>query len=276
MIKRTLSASAFIVNESRARAEDLSLDVYAKLWVDDDVRALWRLFENEVYQDDPRALAVRNRFFMEAVNTFFRDNPNGIFVNVAAGFTAYPFLMDTPVQTIEIDLPAVVEYKRAKVLEWMEQERLPRRDVIYMAGDLGTGKGRKAIETALSRAIGDRPSFMLLEGISYYLKRDVFFSFMETACRIQTPGSRLSMDYWEPGNTNNTIFLKFSDFLERRCNHPNRDYNLMTPGDIQSIAGYRAAVETDVSAVERQISDRPVLQDWATRLPENFVTLVKL
>ena len=78
MLEKTLSASAFIVNESRARAEDLSLDSYAKLWVDEDVRKLWRKFREEVYGTDTQALAVRNRFLLRAVNEFFKQNCMGI------------------------------------------------------------------------------------------------------------------------------------------------------------------------------------------------------
>ncbi len=275
MLERTLSASAFIVNESRARAEDLSLDSYAKLWVDADIRKLWKKFEEEVYGTDPRALAVRNRFFLGAVNDFFNRHPKGIFVNVAAGFTSYPYLMENQVETIEIDLPAVVAYKTEKVLEFTTLGWLPRRDITLLAGDLNTARGIDAIEQALLKKLKDRPSFLLLEGISYYLKPSAFSRVMAAASRIQAHGSELSMDYWEPRNMKNDIFLKFSDFLERRCNHSKRDYNLMTPRDIRSFPGYEVGLETDVSAVERQISDAPVLQDWATRIPENFIVLTR-
>ncbi len=275
MLEKTLSASAFIVNESRARAEDLSLDSYAKLWVDEDVRKLWRKFREEVYGTDPQALAVRNRFFLRAVNEFFKQNPTGIFVNIAAGFTSYPYLMQNQVETIEIDLPAVMAYKTKKVIEFTNLGCLPKRDITFLAGDLNTTQGIDAIEHNLREKIKDRPSFLLLEGISYYLKPSAFSQFMAAASRLQAHGSELSLDYWEPGNMKNDIFLKFSDFLERRCNHPSRNYNLMTPVNIRSFPGYKVKLETDVSAFERQIADAPVLQDWATRIPENFVILVR-
>lgn len=275
MIERTLSASAFIVNESRARAEALSLDSYAKLWVDDDVRKLWCLFRDEVYAQDPQALAARNRFFLECADSFFTGNPHGIFINIAAGFTSYPYLMENPVETIEIDLPAVVEYKKKKTREFRTAGYLPDRDVTYLACDLNTGKGIEAIVPTLSEKTKERPSFILLEGISYYLKRDSFFSLLNAVSRLQTPGSELSLDYWEPEVLKNRIFMKFRDFLEKRCGHPGRGYNLLTPTDIRSISGYSVGLETDVSAVERRISEKPVLQEWTKRLPENFVKLVR-
>lgn len=71
------------------------------------------------------------------------------------------------------------------------------------------------------------------------------------------------------------MFLKFCDFLERRCNHPNRSYNLLTPLEMQSMAGYDLGKTIDVSAFEMQISKKPVLQTWEERLPENFVVLVR-
>lgn len=153
MIKKNISASAFLVNESRAKAEQLSLDSYAKLWVDASVRDLWNLFSKEVYLNDPQALAVRNRFFLGCLNRFFAENPQGVFINIAAGFTSYPYLMDCPVQAIEVDLPGVVEYKKKKVKEFREAGSLPWRDIAYVAADLNCPKGREALYSELSQKI---------------------------------------------------------------------------------------------------------------------------
>lgn len=44
---------------------------------------------------------------------------------------------------------------------------------------------------------------------------------------------------------------------------------------MSAIEGYELGLETDVSAFEREIVKRPVLQAWAERLPENFVVMVR-
>lgn len=275
MIEKSISDSAFLVNESRARSEHLSLDIYAKLWVDDPVRELWCRFNREVYSKDPRALAVRNRFFLKRLEIFFKTHPQAVFLNIAAGFTSYPYLMNQEVEVVEVDLPRVVEYKKDKVKEFISAGNLPGRKITYIAADLNCLEQRNALFSQLHRTLNGRPSFILFEGITYYLDRDAFFSCMEQAAGIQTRGSELSMDYWEPGVEKNQVFIKFCDFLDKRCGHPSRSYNLLTSGELASIDGYKIDVKTDVSAFERQITDKTELQDWEARLPENFVVLVK-
>ena len=39
--RKDISITAFIVNKSRALLESLSGDVYAKLWVNEDVKRIW-------------------------------------------------------------------------------------------------------------------------------------------------------------------------------------------------------------------------------------------
>lgn len=275
MIEKTLSDSAFLVNESRARDENLSQDTYAKLWVDDAVRTLWERFSTEVYAEDPRALAVRNRFFLENINRFARAHPRGVIINIAAGFTSYPYLMDSPLTTVEVDLPRVVDYKRAKVSEFISMGLMPRRDVSYLTANINDPRERAALFERLREIAGDRPSFILLEGITYYLNPEAFFAFLAAAGKFQGPGSRISMDYWEPGVNQNRIFQKFCDFLERRCGHPNQSYNLLTPDKMAALDGYAVDVATDVSAYERTIAPDTVLHNWEERLPENFLVLVR-
>ena len=274
-MEKDISASAFLVNESRARNEALSLDIHAKLWVDEDVRKLWTQFNDEVYNRDPRAMAVRNRFFLGRLNDFFSRHPGGLFLNIAAGFTSYPYLMDPRVETVEVDLPDVVTYKSRRVKEFQEAGQLPRRRVCFLAADLNSDPGRRALEASLAGIIRERPSFILLEGISYYLDPVAFGDLMAQAARIQCPGSEVAMDYWLPEVVDNGVFNRFRDFLARRCGHPLRQYHLMTPNQVGGIEGYFPGVETDVSAVERMLCEAPILQDWEGRIPENFVVLIR-
>ena len=276
MIDKTLSDSAFLVNESRARAEALSHDPYAKLWVDDEVRALWQRFNDEVYSLDSQALAIRNRFFLEQADRFFADEPQGVFVNVAAGFTSYPYLFKNPVEAVEIDLPGVVDFKKKKLQAFQKGNLLPKRKVDYFSVDLNCAQDRQVLESDLKSRINDRPSFILLEGITYYLLKDSFLEILKLACRLQTPGSRLAMDFWIPEVTTNVVFNKFCDFLERRCGHPKRGYNLLAPSFFKDLDGYAVEVESDVSLHEREIATDFVLQDWENHLPENFMVLVRM
>ncbi len=275
MIKGTLSDSAFLVNQSRARAEDLSHDIYAKLWVDDDVSALWQLYNHEIYSHDPQALAVRNRFFLDNARQFFSENANGVFVNIGAGFTSYPYLLENPIEAIEIDLPEVIEYKRNKILEFQRHKLVPARQVDYLSANLKSAQQRQALHSTLKPALKGRPSFMLFEGISYYLERHSFLALMQMARDLQALGSVLAMDYWLPEVMTNPVFSKFCDFLHRRCGHPKQNYHFLSPAILKGLAGYEIRIESDVSAHERLIADELFLQTWEECIPENFVLLLR-
>lgn len=111
-INRNISASSFLVNESRARDVDLSRDIYAKLWVTEKTMKIWEDFSNKVYPHDAVELGIRNRFFLEQLNRHIHSNPNAVFVNIGAGFTSYPFLTDYECTTIEVDYPHIVSFKK--------------------------------------------------------------------------------------------------------------------------------------------------------------------
>ncbi len=115
MNNKSISDSAFLVNESRSRRVDISKDIYAHLWINESTNQLWNDFYSEVYTFDDIQLALRNRFFLEQLKSFIDKSSNPVFVNIAAGFTSYPFLITNPCKFIEIDLPYIIEYKQKKI-----------------------------------------------------------------------------------------------------------------------------------------------------------------
>ena len=89
-IHQTISESAFLVNESRARRVDISHDIYAQLWVSDSTKKLWDDFSKNVYQYDEIEIGLRNRFFLNRLNSFINSTDNPVFINIGAGFSSYP------------------------------------------------------------------------------------------------------------------------------------------------------------------------------------------
>jgi O-methyltransferase involved in polyketide biosynthesis len=173
-MERTLSDSAFLVNESRARAEELSKDPFAKLWVDDRVRALWQLYTDAIYPFDPIQLGVRNRFFLHQAAAFFQTHADPVFVNIAAGFSSYPLLFARAIESIEVDLPQVGAFKTAELGEFRTQGLAPNRAVTYSAADLHDPQDRQALARLLESRCRGRSSFVLVEGLTYYLPRTTF------------------------------------------------------------------------------------------------------
>ncbi len=111
-ISNTISESALLVNESRSRRVDISKDIYSHLWTTEDTKKLWTDFNKKVYPYDDVELSLRNRFFLEKLNTYIKLTTNPVFVNIASGFTSYPFLVKNPCKCIEIDLEHIIKIKR--------------------------------------------------------------------------------------------------------------------------------------------------------------------
>lgn len=110
-VPRHISATAFLSSQSRARAVEVSRDNYSQLWVSPETIHLWDDFAENVYPHDDLELALRCRFFLERLQAFVKENTNPIFINIAAGFTSYPFLVKPPCPCIEVDYKHIIDFK---------------------------------------------------------------------------------------------------------------------------------------------------------------------
>jgi O-methyltransferase involved in polyketide biosynthesis len=272
-IQRTLSESAFLVNESRARRVDISQDRFARLWVSKTTRELWEDFTARVYPYDAIELGLRNRFFLETLRFFVRSNRNPVFVNIGAGFTSYPFLVEEPCRSIEVDLEHVIDFKRKKIETWMKNGRMPKRTIEFIPADLCRSSDRKQLQARLISSLADAPSFLLLEGITYYLNEVVLHALFEMCAAVQRPGSVLAFDYWDPTIAENPVFLRFKKFCAERFNHKETNYTFFDEKFIHEIPGYTLVEQTDIQRLERQYTQTALLVNSLEILPENYAVL---
>lgn len=259
MTQSAIADSAFLVNELRARNPSLSLDRYAHLWVNDRTREICRSYDQEVYPDDEVALGVRNRFFLNLIETFFQRSPEGVFVNLGAGFTNYPFLVKSPIEAIEIDLPHVISYKKNKLLELERSAAIPNRQVNLLDADFNDDLSVNELEKKLSGHIRGRRCFFLLEGLTYYLKKSSFDSLVRIITKIQKSDSILAMDFWPPEIKYHATCKKFRDFLEKKLNYKNESYNFIEPNWLGQIPEYKILQLTDVLQQQEQYLRKPIL-----------------
>jgi O-methyltransferase involved in polyketide biosynthesis len=268
-----ISESAFLVNESRARRVELSGDIYAHLWVSDATRALWDAFCEEVYPYDEIELGLRNRFFLDRLDSFAGLNPGAVFVNIGAGFTSYPFLTRTECHSFEVDYPHVIDYKRAKMREWRAAGALPPREVELIGADLTSASDRARLKETLLRATSDAPSFILMEGITYYLYRDVLDALFGICADLQGKGSLLAFDFWTPGSASHPIFLRFERFCADRFGHRAKRYTFLEEAEVGAITGYSVEETSEIQRLELTYSTTRALQDPSAILPESYAVL---
>lgn len=155
-INNTISESAFLVNESRARRVDISHDVYASLWTTDSTQNLWEDFKRKVYAYDDIELSLRNRFFLDNLNSFISSTDKPIFINIGAGFTSYPFLINKPCRCIEVDLAHVLDFKQEKIQLLIKDKKLPDCNIEFIAVDLCKKTDVNHLYDALCSFIGKK------------------------------------------------------------------------------------------------------------------------
>ena len=273
MEERGISDSAFLVNESRARGAKLSRDRYAHIWVTDATRRLWEDFAREVYPHDDVELPLRNRFYLDVLENALREQPSAVFVNLAAGFSSYPFLIEKPCRSIEVDFDHVCRFKRSKIEKWRAAGLLPPREVELVACDLAGENDVSALGERLRSAIGPDPSVVFLEGITYYLKRDALFRLFDMLRDIQSPGSKLALDFWPPEYKGHPVHRRFRKFFADRFGHGESKHHFFDADLLRSLGGYEIVALTDIVELERQFSQERRLINPLEILPERYAVL---
>jgi O-methyltransferase involved in polyketide biosynthesis len=272
-IQKDVSGTAFLVNYSRSKMVDISKDVYASLWVTPDTISLWNELSSDVYPDDDLNLSLRNRYYLEQIRTFIDANEDPVCVVLASGFTSYPFLIEDRCRFVECDLPNIMEFKKKRVAEWVRDGKLPKRQVEYISADLNDDKQRAGLKDRLREIIGNKPSIVTLEGITYYLGSDVLTDIFQTLSEIQQEGSAIAFDYWKSDALDYPVMVKLKKYLEINFGPESHDWNLFGDDYIEKLRGYNKIDSADVAALELKYSETKKFQGIEGKIPDCFALL---
>lgn len=278
-LQHHISDTAFLVNESRARRDALSRDRFARHWIpphlQQRVKELWGDFAREVYPHDDLELAVRNRFFLDELESFFTDD-GGVFANIGAGFTSYPFLLSRERRSIEVDYPPVSRAKAERMRQLQAEDVLPQRAVEFLAADLDSAEDRRKLQALLDEALRDTPSYLLCEGVLYYLHRESIEALFAQFEKAQTSGSRIGLDFWEPSVAESAVFRRQERFFEDRFGFRSSAYCFFDSKFLESLSGYRLVVSTGVAEQERRFAGTEILSDPESMLPNEYAVLQRV
>jgi O-methyltransferase involved in polyketide biosynthesis len=272
-IKQDVSGTAFVVNYSRSKMVNISKDTYAHLWVTPDSISLWNGLAKDVYTNDDLNVSLRNRFYLERLKKFINENEDVVFIGIASGFVNYPFLVEGDCSFIEFDLPNIVEFKKKKVMQWMQEGRLPARKIEYISIDLSDEKQRFILKEALNKAIGRNPSFVTMEGITYYLKREILNDIFRILKEVQRQGSIVAFDYWKPDTMEYTVMARLKEYLDKKFGYKDQEWDLFDQTYIKEIKGYIEIESADISKLELEYSETRLLQGKENKIPVYFSVL---
>ena len=185
--KLEVHETAFLISIFRASNEKLSKDAFAKLWYNTTSKLLAKDLVENVSEYESFTHCLRNRYFYETINELILKKEIEVIINFGCGFSMYPFLLDKTLTYIEIDKPDVIGYKKEKVLKWQEEKVLPQRDIHFIASNFKSG-----YETGLLAQIleikEDKPSFILIEGVLFFLTKQETKTTFSLFDRIQLKG----------------------------------------------------------------------------------------
>lgn len=269
----SIAETAFLVNESRARRQDISKDRFASLWVSEGARQLWKDYSANVYPHDDINISIRNRFFLDRLSTFALANPGCCIANIAAGFTSYPFLLGESLRYLEIDLPSVISFKEPKVRLWQAEGTLPPREVEFLPVDLNQRSDRLVLEKHLAEKFDSKPSAVLLEGILYYLTADTVAALFDILRKVLVPRSLVILNYWKPEVATHPVFRRLEDFFQKTLQIPSKTYNLFGEEFLRGIIGFKIGELAVPQNLERDYAGTSVLSSQDKVLPGNYCVL---
>jgi len=160
--------SGFMTALFRSYNEDLSKDIYAKLWQTEARNNLANDYLKAISLEEVNAHSLRNRYFLETLKTLIKNKKIAAVINFGSGFSMYPFLLESSIINIEIDKPEVVDYKKTKILQWQNEGIIPEREVHFIGVDFSTSY-EEELQSQILSIINNKPSLILLEGVLFFL-----------------------------------------------------------------------------------------------------------
>jgi len=275
VIPPDISGTAFVVNYSRARLPEISHDPYAYLWVTPEAIALWDELARQVYPNDDLNLSLRNRFYLDLMERYRKENPGAAIIVLASGFTNYPFLLSGEGPVLEIDLPHILHYKRQQLSQWIQQQKVPDRQVIYEPADLNSKADRERVKNSIRKIIGNHPSLITLEGLTYYLNKNTLDDLFTIFREVQSPGSLVAMDYWKPETLQYPVMVRLKDFLDRKFGYTGQQWFLFDESFIRSLPGFQVISSTDITSLELSCSTTRLFQGKDNKIPVYFSVLIR-
>ncbi|MFR9779408.1 class I SAM-dependent methyltransferase [Micromonospora sp. MS34] len=234
-----VEATAYLVNESRARCGELARDPLAVDWIPASersaVRALWDEFAEAVYAHDDLVVSLRGRCVLEVLTEALRRDPDTVLVSCGAGFTSYPWVLPFRA-AVEVDLPEIIQAKRQRVTELRATGLIDDRDVTHIATDLTSGPARQELVERVRTIAAGRPIAFVAEGLVYYLPPQAARAVIGLGAAID-PDALTVVSYWPRAAAAHPVLAAQTRwFREHRVPE---DATYLTVDDLSAVLGRR-------------------------------------
>ncbi len=227
--KINIHETAFVTASFRMGDVALSKDSYAYLWSESNIEARAKSYSKAVSSYEPYAHCLRNRYFYDTINRLMTQNSIEVLINFGCGFSMYPYLLDNSLHYIEIDKADVVIHKQEMTTKWEKEGKLPARNISYLEADFNLASQDELYEQIMSLKNGKK-SFILLEGVLFFLGKDDTKRLFELFGKLQKPDEYLGSVSFLPQLEKQLIFKKLIDYVEENL-EKNERFQYQTVAD---------------------------------------------
>lgn len=242
--------TAFMTAIFRSRNEDLSRDLFAKLWGNKRVEKWVNTYLKEVPSDEVSAHCLRNRYFLDKIKELIKEKDLEVVINFGCGFSMYPFLLDENIINIEIDKPEIIRYKKSKINAWQNSAVLPPRTIHFIGVDFSKDY-RERLLLKINSIKKDKACLVLIEGVLFFLSKDEIDKLFDFFSLLQKEGDFIGSASFQETIKETPVYKTLLNFIDGRVSKKDdseyqtledeyyrarKDYNLIDHQDYFSLS----------------------------------------
>lgn len=267
--------TAFVTSTFRAFDENLSQDIFAKLWSNTATENWIKDYLIQVSTEETLTHCLRNRYFLDTLKGLIQKQEIEVLINFGSGFSMYPFLLEENILHIEIDQPEIVDHKKRQLQEWQIKNILPKRNIHFIGVDFSKNY-QQELYTKIQSIKGDQSTFILIEGVLFFLTREEtnrLFNFFNT---IQKNGDYVGSASFQERIKKTTAFQNLLSFFNQKVTKASEsDYQTIEDEYYQSKRNYSLIDHQDYFSLSEKYGNT-IKQSEDFILNENFYLLQKI
>ncbi|NND53126.1 MAG: adenosine deaminase, partial [Flavobacteriaceae bacterium] len=211
--------------------------------------------------DEALTHCLRNRYFYEKINSALQRNEIEVLINFGCGFSMYPYLLSEGLIHIEIDKPDVISHKQEKINSYLSDYKLPNRNVHYLSTDFSLN-----YELQLGHEIRtiteDRSTFILLEGVLFFLNQKETIRLFDFFSKIQNPNDFIGSVSYNESIRESKVFNRLVSFFKNEvASSDHFDYQILPDEFYENMDNYNLIDHQDYYNLINQYASEQSFQD---------------
>ena len=264
--------TAFVTATYRASNEELSKDKYSSYWKNTKTDKWIKNYVKKVSLEEPFTHCLRNRFFYETLKRLINNKEIEVLINFGCGFSMYPFLFEKDLINIEIDQKDIINYKKNEVQKLIREGNLPERQIHYIAKDFNLEKDE--LENELKSIIKGKPSFVILEGVIFFLNKTSTNELIELITNIQTQGSYFGSVSFLDKIVDTNCFKRLINYFEEEVSLNSKfEYLTLPTTYYEDMPNYELLEHEDYVSLSKRYSPKQIIENGDLILNENMYLL---